>query len=125
MKFRSRKSVIDTVTGGPLGPAVEADAASDGADPAEGWAGFNTTSMAVFITPPRTVNSRSSVMNPACSHRTRYNPSLSFGMTVVPAAPVVYAPAAAPERIRCTPDNGARFWSRTEICTDDVRAGAD
>src|SRR5437868_5628790 len=95
--FCSLYAIQRAVGGGPLGPAVEADAASDGADPAEGWARFNTTSMAFFITPPRTVNSRSSVMKPACSHRTRYNPSLSFGMTVVPAAPVVYAPAAAPE----------------------------
>jgi len=63
-----------------------------GTELAEGAAGgvaaFKMTSMA-FLAPPRTVNSRSSVMNPERSHRTRYNPSLRFGMTVVPSAPVL------------------------------------
>ena len=91
MKLRSRKSGIDRATNGRPG-RMATTVGVCGTELAEGAAGgvaaFKMTSMA-FLAPPRTVNSRSSVMNPERSHRTRYNPSLRFGMTVVPSAPVL------------------------------------
>ena len=67
-----------------------------------GGRGFITTSIWLY-TPPRTVNSRSSVMNPSCSHRRRYTlPSFRSGTTVVPAPPVTNSPVVAPDSKRRT-----------------------
>src|SRR4029077_18829351 len=83
-----------------------------------GGAGSSTMSIGFHVA-PRSVNSRSRVMKPLRSHRTRYMPSFRSGRIAVPAAPVVNSPVEAPDTMRRTPlmpaPSGSLMRTRADV----------